>query len=257
METNKWNDARVLGPFLLDAGLALLRSGASSDRVRSNMERLAAKGDYVVHLVVSSLSISLSLNDDEGHVLYNGTGSIKALGVNFKVISGISLLSWNVLEESVSFENAKAELATILALPHYNRWLLLFTVGLAGAAFCFTFGGGAFEMAMGFLATFFGLFCKQEMIKHAYNVYIITYVSAVVAGTFLGCVHLAFPNIKLDHAFSTCVLFLIPGVPLINSITDLIEGYTINGVARGVGALMHALAIAFGLVTALFIFNFI
>lgn len=257
MYTNGWNEARVLGPFLLDAGLALLRSGASSDRIRSNMERLAAKGNHVLHIVVSSLSVSLTINDERGHVLYNGTGSIAAQGVNFSVISGISLLSWSVMEERLDFEMAKDELKRVLVKPHYNRWLVLLMVGLAGAAFCFTFGGSAYEMTMGFLATFFGLFCKQEMIRHSYNVYIITFVSAVVAGTFLGCMHLAFPGYKLDHAFSTCVLFLIPGVPLINSITDLIEGYIINGVARGVAALMHAMAIAFGLVTVLYIFDFI
>jgi len=130
-------------------------------------------------------------------------------------------------------------------------------VSIAGAAFCYTFGGNASEMTIGFFATFFGLFFKQELVKHSFNTYIITYVSALTAGVFVGLTHLIFPQLKLEHAFSTCVLFLVPGVPLINAITDLIEGYTLNGVARGVSALLHALAIACGLVTVLFLFNII
>jgi uncharacterized membrane protein YjjP (DUF1212 family) len=257
METTGWNNARQIGPFLLDSAIALLRSGASSDRIRINTERLAAVCEHSLQLAISPLAIVLTLTDKAGHVLYNGTATIAAQGVNFQVISGISHLSWDVIEGKTGANEAKEQLKQILAKPHFNRWLLLLAVSLAGSGFCFTFGGGAGEMAIGFFATFFGLFCKQELVKHAYNTYIITYVSAVTAGVFVGILHLVFPQLIMEHAFSTCVLFLIPGVPLINAITDLIEGYTLNGVARGVSALLHALAIASGLVTVLFLFKIV
>jgi uncharacterized membrane protein YjjP (DUF1212 family) len=60
---------------------------------------------------------------------------------------------------------------------------------------------------------------------------------------------------EVEHALSTCVLFLVPGVPLINCLTDLVDGYIINGIDRGVNALMHAMAIAFGLALALYLFS--
>jgi len=257
METSEWNDAKQMGPFLLNAAVALLRSGASSDRIRINIERLAAVSQYTLQISVSPLAIALSLTDVSGHIFYHGTGTIPAQGVNFHVISGISHLSWDVCEGKAGETESWEKLKEILAKPHYNRWLLLLVVSIAGAAFCYTFGGNAIEMTIGFFATFFGLFCKQELVKHSYNTYIITYVSAVTAGVFVGFMHLIFPELKMEHAFSTCVLFLVPGVPLINAITDLIEGYTLNGVARGVSALLHALAIASGLVTVLFLFNII
>jgi uncharacterized membrane protein YjjP (DUF1212 family) len=59
----------------------------------------------------------------------------------------------------------------------------------------------------------------------------------------------------LNNAFSTCILFLIPGVPLINSVIDLMDGFIINGLDRGINAVMHAFAIASGLATILYIFN--
>lgn len=257
METTGWNEAKRIGPFLLDAAVALLRAGASSDRIRINTERLAAVSELSLQVAISPLAIVLTLTDTAGHVQYHGTGTIAAQGVNFQVISGVSHLSWDAIEGKVTPEEAKERLTGILAKPHFNRWLLLLVVSLAGSAFCYTFGGNAGEMAVGFGATFIGLFCKQELVKHAFNSYIITYLSAVAAGLFVGLVNLGFPHFVLEHAFSTCVLFLIPGVPLINAITDLIEGYTLNGVARGVAALLHALAIASGLATVLFLFNYI
>ena len=247
----------VKGAFFLESAQALLRSGASSDRIRTTIQRLSMGSGFTPHISIMPLSISISLHDQQGKIAYSGTASIPAQGVNFSVVSGISHLSWDIALGNQTLDQAKAELSALQKLPHYNRWLLLVMVGLAGAGFCFTFGGTYVEMLVGFLATFIGLFCKQQMIQKTYNAYIITFVSSIVAGAIVGLARILLPEIPLEHAFSTCVLFLIPGVPLINSITDLIEGYTLNGVARGVGAFIHAMAIAFGLVVDLFIFGII
>ena len=47
------------------------------------------------------------------------------------------------------------------------------------------------------------------------------------------------------------VLFLVPGVQLINSSQDLMKGYSANGVARGVIGILVSMAIAAGLYFAL------
>jgi uncharacterized membrane protein YjjP (DUF1212 family) len=60
---------------------------------------------------------------------------------------------------------------------------------------------------------------------------------------------------NLDHAFATCILYLVPGVLLINSFVDLVDGHIINGVDRGINALIHAFSIAAGLATVLYIFK--
>jgi uncharacterized membrane protein YjjP (DUF1212 family) len=44
-------------------------------------------------------------------------------------------------------------------------------------------------------------------------------------------------------------------VPLINCFTDLIDGNILNGLIRGINALMFALAIALGLLAAMLIYN--
>ncbi|MEN9443917.1 MAG: hypothetical protein RIS47_807, partial [Bacteroidota bacterium] len=58
-----------------------------------------------------------------------------------------------------------------------------------------------------------------------------------------------------EHAFATSVLFLVPGVPLINSFTDVIDGNISIGVARGINGLMIAFAIALGLSVAMLIYH--
>lgn len=249
-------DARSFGPLLLDIGIALLRSGASTTRIRITMLRLAAAYQFDLHLDIGPKSISVSLHNRDEKELFNGTRSAPSQGVNFKVISGISRLSWSVTEKTMSTNEVREELERLLSLPHYQRYFILLCVGIAGSAFCFTFGGNTIEMLITFAATFCGLFVKQELNKRSYNTYFCTYLSSLVAALFVGAFYKAITGLQLEHAFATSVLFLIPGVPLINSITDLINGEILNGIERGFGALIHAFAIAFGLSTVMMIYNF-
>jgi len=48
----------------------------------------------------------------------------------------------------------------------------------------------------------------------------------------------------------SAVLLLVPGVPLINSVQDLMKGYPITGIARGVTGGVIAACIALGLLLA-------
>jgi uncharacterized membrane protein YjjP (DUF1212 family) len=52
-------------------------------------------------------------------------------------------------------------------------------------------------------------------------------------------------------ALVASVLLLIPGVPLINSVQDLLKGYMLTGIARGVTGGMIAACIALGLLLAM------
>ena len=57
-------------------------------------------------------------------------------------------------------------------------------------------------------------------------------------------------------ALSACVLWLIPGVPLINGFLDIVSGYIINGWAKVAMGFMLIFMIAVGFVISLFIFGY-
>ena len=56
-----------------------------------------------------------------------------------------------------------------------------------------------------------------------------------------------------DIALGTSVLFLIPGVPLINSILDILEGHVLVGLSRTINATILIICIALGLSMTLLI----
>ena len=255
MDQKKITETKELGSLLLDVGVSLLSSGASCSRIRITMKRLATTYDHDAHISIAPKSISLTLNDEDDNVLFNGMRSTPAQGVNFKTISGISRLSWDAVENDLSLQQVRDELNRLLSLPHYPRIIILIFVSLAGAAFCFSFGGKPPEMIIAFGATFCGLFIRQEAIKKKFNPYICVFFGSLVASLFAGAFIKAGLNINFEHAFATSVLFLIPGVPLINSFTDLIDGNILNGIVRGINALMFSMAIAFGLLIAMLIYH--
>jgi uncharacterized membrane protein YjjP (DUF1212 family) len=255
MDRQQAHDAKELGSLLLDVGVNLLGSGASCSRIRITMRRLAIFYNFVPHISIAPKSISLTLNDEEDSAVFSGMRSIAAQGVNFKTISGISRLSWEALEKDFSIIQVREALNKLLQLPHYPRLIILLFVSLAGSGFCFSFGGKLPEMIIAFGATFCGLFVRQEAVKRKFNPYICVFMGSLVASLFAGAFVKAGLNINFEHAFATSVLFLIPGVPMINCFTDLIDGNILNGIIRGVNALMFALAIALGILGAMLIFN--
>ena len=63
----------------------------------------------------------------------------------------------------------------------------------------------------------------------------------------------SFHEIQAEVAIATSVLYLIPGVPLINGVIDIVEGHVLNGIARLTSALMLIVCIAVGLSCTLMI----
>jgi uncharacterized membrane protein YjjP (DUF1212 family) len=257
MSTSSPDEPAKLGNLLLQAGIALLKAGASSNRIITNLNRFASAYEYEVNIDLGTKNISLTLHSEQQQNIFSGSRSMASQpGSDFSVIAAISRLSWDVTERKLTLVSTSSELKKAMHSDEYNRPAVLLLVGLAGASFCYTFGGSFIEMGITFLATVAGLFIKQEMVIRKYNTYLVTYCSAVIAALVIGISWKIGINSEFDHAFATCSLFLIPGVPLINSFIDLMNGYIINGIDRGINASIHAFGIAAGLATILYIFNF-
>ncbi len=255
MSGNNIEKVKAAEEMLLDLGTLLMSCGASTGRVRITVNRIAEALGYDVELLITSRSLILTVAEGDTMSFSSSVRRTPPHGVNFKVVSGISRMSWRVVEEKLTVEQINKEIDRLIALPHYPRLVVLSTVALAGASFCRLFGGQGLELLVAFVATFFGLFIRQESLKKRFNPYLAIVFASFAASMVSGL------SVKLgigdspEHALATSVLFLIPGVPLINSLTDLIDGNTLNGVIRGINGLVMAFAIALGLMIAMQIYG--
>ena len=244
------------GSLLLEIGNLLMCLGASTARVRMTINRISEALGYSTNLFITHRALMLTISDANREQFLSSLKRVAPHGANFKVISGISRMSWRIVEDGWTLEKIKNELERLKALPHYPRLIVLIVVGLAGAGFCRLFGGTYIEMMVTFAASFAGLFVRQEATAKHFNQYLCIFFAAFVASLIAGSFKRFGLTMELEHAFATSVLFLVPGIPLINTFSDIIDGNILNGVIRGVHGLMVAVAIALGMLATILIYHF-
>ncbi len=248
-------NADELGSIILDIGTMLVASGASTSRVRNTITRIAEAYGYEAEFSINHRTLLLSLIGEQGRARFNSIKRSAPPGVNFKMLSSISKLSWTIAERQLPLEEVALRLALIKQEKHYSRAAVIGLVGLAGAAFCRVNGGDFHDMGLVLLATIAGLFVRQEAIKLRYNMYVCIYCGAFTASLITGFALMLVPGYFHESAFATSVLFLVPGVPFINTFSDMIEGNLHNALIRGLNCLIISFAIGMGLLSSMFIFK--
>ncbi|MBL3657506.1 threonine/serine exporter family protein [Fulvivirga sediminis] len=249
-ENHTETELKELGQTLLRIGAYLMSAGANIQRIRKTVERIAGAFGCTVDLLITNRALMITIGDDKLTHFHSGLKRTLPHGVNFRLVSGISRMSWWVVEKNWSIKDVNNEIDRLVALPHYPRLLVLCVVSLAGASFCRLFGGNYIDMLVAFGATFIGLFVRQESLKRDFNAYLCIFFAAFTS-SLIASICIKFRVDVHDQALNACVLYLIPGVPFINSFSDLIHGNIMNGIVKSVHGLIIAFAIAMGLMLAM------
>ena len=244
-----------LGEMLLEIGSLLMVSGANTERVKITITRIAGAFGCESDLMITNHALMLTLTYKDHIKTFTRVKWVPNMHLNFNLISEISKMSWSIVEEKWSVERINREMKLLNMSPLYPRFLVVFLVALAGASFCRLFGGELTEMILCFVGTFIGLFVRQETMKLKFNFYLCIFFAALTSSFLVGFYSFLNPDGEFIHALATSVLFLIPGVPMINSFSDMIDGNILNGTTRGVNVLVIAFAIPLGLMVSLLIFN--
>jgi uncharacterized membrane protein YjjP (DUF1212 family) len=241
--------------LLLDIAIALMVSGANTNRANTSINRFALVLGCRAFSMISHKTIVMTLTDNHTGETFTKVQNMPSYAINFTTISCISKASWKALGESWSIEKIESEFKKIRAEKKYSRIQVLLAVSLAGAGFCNIFGGDYTNMLVAMLSTFTGLFVLQEAHKKDFNMYFRVLLASFVASS-VASLGIVYDIGESPHiALATSILFLVPGVPLINSFTDLLDNNLLNGQVRFTSGLMIVMAMAIGLFGALLIFQ--
>lgn len=246
--------------LILDIGTYLLASGAHCGRINSNIKRLGDTWGFDINMNSSFRGLLVTVknrNDDEDNVTLFSKSPPH--NVHLEIITAVSLLSWQVVEESLTIDETEKEFKRIKSIPHYNMWITALAVGLSCAGLCVFSFGDVYNGIITFVAAFFGSLFRLKITKMNFNPMIATIIAAFVTTMITGLGTLYNIGENPQAAMATAVLYLIPGVPLINCVIDLIEGYLSSAVNRGLFAGFVLLCIAVGMtlsITLMGISNF-
>ncbi|MTI14621.1 threonine/serine exporter family protein [Sansalvadorimonas verongulae] len=233
--------AREVARLLIDIGVLLLKSGAHTERTIRNLKRVAAAFGYEPDIFVAFSGLTLTIHGDkQSTTLF---GRVSAHGVHLSTLAAISRLTWRVESERLSIAEIYQELEVIKALPHYPRWIILLMIGLGCGALARIAGAEWLVVIATVVASSVALSVRMQLTKWNVNFFLVVMASAMTATVLGGMATSLHLGRSSDLAVASSVLFLIPGVPLINGIMDLINGYMTIGLAR----LVMGSAISFSL----------
>lgn len=240
--------AQRVANLVLDMATYLLASGAHCGRVNRNINRIANVWNFDIHLQLTFKGVLTTVKDRQN--LTNVVTRYKEApphSIHLNIISEISALSWRVHDDKLSIENVEKEYAKIKELKPYGTLLVTVAIAFSCAGLCLFSSGDYLNAIVAFAAAFCGYLARTFLAKLSFNAMIYIGVAAFVT-TFITGIGAKFGVGRApEAAIATAVLYLIPGVPLINSVIDLIEGYITSSMNRMMFSGFTLLCIAAGM----------
>ncbi|MDE7159737.1 MAG: threonine/serine exporter family protein [Muribaculaceae bacterium] len=242
-------DLNTLLDFLSEYCRRLLASGVHTSRVIRNSVRIAASQDTELNVLVTLRCLILTLRA-EGHCdVATRVVTVTPMPISFELNSELSALSWQAIDDRLSFDEIRSRYLDIISRPRLPHRLVTTLLSLANGAFCYLFHGDILAIVIVILATAVGFSTKSWLAAHKVNVFFVVAISAFVASLTASLSILA--DCTWQTALATSPLFLVPGVPLITCVIDAVEGHVLTAVSRLVNAILIVLCIAVGLAVTL------
>lgn len=110
-----------------------MSSGANT--IRNSISHISDSFDDKADLILTHSALTLTTSNGENEYVFNSLKRTSPHVVNFKIVSGISRMSWAVVEQGWSLTEIKGEVERLYSLPHYPGLITLSLVALAGTSF--------------------------------------------------------------------------------------------------------------------------
>lgn len=239
--------------LLLRTGKLLMESAADTNRIERNMKRVAAFmgiPEEKLHIDIRWTMIMVNVSDERNS--FSKFQKCEKHGINMTTISQVSKLSWRAIEQDYSLDKYEEELEKIVRQPrNYTPYIVAIGAGFACGGFCKLFGGDWIAFLLTSICTFIGFRVRTRCVEAGFNAYMGIALAAFIctclayASSFLGIS--GTPYLPL----LACALFIVPGVPLINFVDDMIDNHLLVGITRAANTVMMVAAMTFGIAFAL------
>ncbi len=217
----------------LELAVLLYMACSSVQRVSDSVRWLARHfGDKDIHLYVGSelIEISIFQGDSSQSRIFAINGPSK---VNVSVLHEVSRLLHNIPAYNRDIISIRAELNRIKnAKPVYPVPVMIILIGLACAALGWINHGDFQALWVIWVSSVVAMIVRYKLWINTDNLYLSILVTALSGGL---CAALIIPISQTqtpDVTLICSVLFLIPGVMLINGGMDIIRDHSNSGIAR-------------------------
>lgn len=243
------DDQREATRLCVVTGLMMMQFGAESALVESTVRRLGlalSMGSVEVALMANAITVT-TLCDDQCITTVRRN---EDRGINMHVVTEVQRTMLDVEAGKLDAAGARRRLEEIRPL-RYPRWVVAVMIGLSCACFARLANADWTGCGVTFVASAVAMAVRQQIAHMHFNPMVNFFAAAFVATSISGLSLIARLGDTPKIAMASCVLLLVPGFPLINSVSDMVKGYINTGISRGMLACMLALASCGGIVLAM------
>lgn len=253
---NKSNDINVMrgiASFLAEYAALLLGCGSTCIRIEKNTKRIAEAFEVNLDIFIMPAHVSVSVwsSDRKGAVM--AQRKTASCGISFDLNTRLSQLSWEIADYNLDLPTAVAHFESIKATKPTGKWEVLILTSLANSAFCRLFGGDWFAMLIVLVSTLAGYRLKQIMLEDGCDIRLTFLCASFFSASISAGGHIFNIGTTPELAIGTSVLYLIPGVPYINSVSDMIYRHYLCAFSRFLDAAVLTACLSAGLCVGMLI----
>jgi uncharacterized membrane protein YjjP (DUF1212 family) len=244
----EWLDK--LAHLALQVGRMLLLNGSDTEQMRESVTRFVTAFGAEVNLLVSYEAVLVTL-EASGNIRTKTGHRVPGMGVGMSSIEAINGLVDDAVAGRLGLDEAQSALNTIERRPPlYPQWLVAGALGVTAASLSRLFGGDWFACLAAGIAGTVGSWVRLEFGRRRVNpvlgAFVVALLSGLVGGALVDFGKSSTPALPLVAP----AMILVPGVPLINGILDMIRNHVTMGLSRLGFASLVVLAIALGVFAA-------
>ncbi len=237
--------------FILNVGQILGENGATADKIINNVKRTAKALEIPAeNFNFKVMPNVLFLNASDGEKSHLAFRNYESHGVDMNIVNLTDAFTVKLANKNYSPEKFQDVLDKIASQKKiYSHTKIISATGLFCGAFCFLFGGDLLASFYTAICAAFGKLFQIQSIKYGVNHFLAIAIAAFVATFFAYFAHFL-PSETNWLPLIACSLFLIPGIPIMNAITESLKGFLLNGMTKAYNSTLIAVSLTIGIVFA-------
>jgi uncharacterized membrane protein YjjP (DUF1212 family) len=234
----------------LQVGRLLLLNGADTEAVETAVARFATAFGCEAHLLVTYEALLLTIVAG-GHFRTKIGHRVPAMNVGLTAVNAVNRVVDAAESGRLGLAEAQAGLDAVEHRPpEYKRWLVIAALGLTSASLSRLFGGDWPTFSVTWLAGAVGTWLRLELGRRHVNLFAVPFAAASLSGIIGGGAVLLGASGTPALCLVAPGMIIVPGVPLINGVQDMIRNHMTLAISRLGFACLVTTAIAFGLFVA-------
>ena len=241
--------------FCVNLSRNMIVSGANLERVHLAVEFICkAYGLHDVSIFLLSSYISVAAYDEHGNYSSH-QASIPPSGIHLERLRSLNQLSYKVTEITPAPKLLAKMLERAMNVPDYSDVIVLAGKICAASCLSFMFGGNFADLIPVAIVTAIIHFVMRmlestgldRIVINALTMFIATAVSVIFVYSGVGS--------NLAVVLITVSMLVIPGVPLVNAMRNMLCGMENNGILQMLKITVETLALAMGIFAAFIAFK--